>query len=64
MFKEFQGIGEKYLINIELITFVVDNGSIRTIMTAFDEIEVVNTLKEIQEIIREHYQRKSVTIYN
>lgn len=64
MFQEFQGIGEKYLINVDLITFIIDNGSIRTIMTAFDEIEVVNTLEEIQDIIKRHYKRKSASVFN
>lgn len=64
MFQEFQGIGEKYLINVDLITYVIDNGSIRTIMTAFDEIEVINTLQEIQEIIMRHYKRKSASVFN
>lgn len=64
MFQEFQGIGKKYLINVDLITFVIDNGSIRTIMTAFDDIEVINTLEEIQEIIKRHYKRKSASVFN
>lgn len=64
MFQEFQGIGEKYLINVDLITYVIDNGSIRTIMTAFDDIEVINTLEEIQEIIMRHYKRKSASVFN
>lgn len=64
MFKEFQGIVEIYLINVSLITFVVDNGPTRIIMTAFDEIEVINTLDEIKDILNQYYKLASVSIYN
>lgn len=64
MFKEFQGKGEKYLINVSLITFVIDNGSNRMIMTAFDEIEVINSIEEIKGIINDYYRSKTVSMYN
>jgi hypothetical protein len=64
MYKEFQGISEKYLINVSLITYVIDKRSIRVIVTAFDEIEVLDTMEDIKDKIQEYYKQSSVSIYN
>jgi hypothetical protein len=64
MYKEFQGISEKYLINVSLITYVIDKRSIRIIVTAFDEIEVLDTMEDIKMKIQEYYKQSSVSIYN
>jgi hypothetical protein len=64
MYKEFQGISEKYLINVSLITYVIDKRSIRVIVTAFDEIEVLDTMDDIKDKIQEYYKQSSVSIYN
>jgi predicted aspartyl protease len=64
MYREFQGLGEKYLINVTLITYVIDKRNIRVIITAFDEIEVIDTMEEIKEKIQSYYRRQSVSIYN
>jgi hypothetical protein len=64
MYKEFQGISEKYLINVSLITYVIDKRSIRVIVTAFDEIEVLDTMEDIKSKIQEFYKQSSVSIYN
>ena len=64
MYKEFQGLSEKYLINVSLITYVIDKRSIRVIVTAFDEIEVLDTMDDIKDKIQEYYKQSSVSIYN
>jgi hypothetical protein len=64
MYKEFQGISEKYLINVSLITYVIDKRNIRVIVTAFDEIEVLDTMEDIKDKIQEYYKQSSVSIYN
>jgi hypothetical protein len=64
MYREFQGLGEKYLINLTLITYVIDKRNIRVIITAFDEIEVIDSMEEIKEKIQSYYRRQSVSIYN
>ena len=64
MYKEFQGLSEKYLINVSLITYVIDKRNIRVIVTAFDEIEVLDTMDDIKDKIQEYYKQSSVSIYN
>lgn len=59
MFHKFTGIGENYIINLALINYVIDKKTVRIIITAFDEIEVVETLEEIQDILRQHYKRQT-----
>jgi hypothetical protein len=64
MYREFQGLGEKYLINVTLITYVIDKRNIRVIITVFDEIEVIDSMEEIKEKIQSYYRRQAVSIYN
>lgn len=64
MYQEFQGIGQKYLINIALITYVVEKSNVRMIMTAFDEIEVLDTLEEIKDKINNYYKIQSIAMFN
>lgn len=64
MYQEFTGIGENYLINVSLITYVVDKRTIRIIMTAFDEIEVVDTMEEIKSKIKIYYTNQYKAISN
>lgn len=64
MYQEFQGIGEKYLINVALITYVIEKRNVRMIMTAFDEIEVLDTLEDIKEKINNYYKIQSIATFN
>ena len=64
MYQYFQGIGEKYLINVSLITYIIDKNNIRIIITAFDEIEVIDTMEEIKQKINAYYSQNMIAINN
>ena len=64
MYQYFQGIGEKYLINVSLITYIIDKNNIRIIITAFDEIEVIDTMEEIKQKINAYYSQNIIAINN
>ena len=64
MYQYFTGIGEKYLINVSLITYIIDKNNIRIIITAFDEIEVIDTMEEIKRKINAYYSQNMIAINN
>lgn len=64
MYQEFTGVGQNYLINVSLIIYVIDKKNIRVIITAFDKIEVIDTIQEIKDKITRYYLRTYKAINN
>lgn len=46
--------GNRMLIDISIIVSVVDKGQFRTIFTPFDEIDVYETLEELEIILNQY----------